>query len=127
MRRPWRTHGPLLAFVLLAFVGGIALHGQQMQTSNKLYQNNYKSCVRGNKVRVNQSHIVSDLRTSNQIVEQFIGDAAVARANSYAATHVATDAKAAQEYEGLQQKLILQTSKLQSFPPVNCDVQVKKP
>lgn len=125
---PWyRRHGPLLAFILVAIVAGWALHAQQVNTGWKLYHNSYQSCIRGNHVRANQSNIVRDLRTSNKVVVQFLQDASVARANSYQFTHVPADAKAAVEYSTLAIKLSNDTSKLRSYPSVNCSSAVKKP
>jgi hypothetical protein len=113
--------------VLIAFVGAWALHGQQMATSNKLYENNLRSCVRGNNVRINQSNIVDDIRTSNRLVAQFLHDASIARAKSYQSTGLLSDKKAADEYHLLEIRLLSDTSKLQQYSAVNCRLIVKKP
>jgi hypothetical protein len=121
------AHAPLCAFVLIAFVGAWALHGQQMSTSNKLYENNLRSCARGNNVRINQSNIVDDIRQSNRLVAQFLHDASIARAKSYQSTGLLSDKRAAAEYHLLEIRLLNDTSKLQQYSAVNCRLVVKKP
>lgn len=110
-------HKPLLAFILLALVGGWALHSQQSHMAHKLYMNAYQSCQRGNGIRANQTNIVNDLRTSNNLVAQFLTDAALAP----------YDAETAHRYMRLKTQLQQDTSKLRQYPPVNCIRTLQKP
>lgn len=121
-----RTYGALLAFVVLAGAGGVALDRTQTNNVNTLHGSLLKGCVRGNVLRVELNKRLAANNAEKDAVVTFLTDAERAREASYKLSRQPSDLRASQEYRELANDI---TSKVVyvRFPTVNCAKAYPKP
>jgi hypothetical protein len=121
-----RTFLPLLAFLILAIAGGIAIQATQRHSADRLYQNNLASCERGNELRIESNKRVPAHRTEATVVLDFLHSAEQARRANYHETHQASDKQAAQQYHALSRRLKAHVH-FQDVPVIDCQAVIQKP
>lgn len=115
----------LLSFVLLALVGGWAIHASAESATDQLYKEQLAACERGNLLIRESNHRINAHRTDTSVLRGFLLDAAQARQAAYEANHETTDLKASRAYLAGAQRL--EAVKFDPLPPVNCNKVIKKP
>jgi hypothetical protein len=136
--RPFRKYtaryGGALAFILLAFFGGVAINGSAKNTARvtanratqALYQSQLAACHRGNSlIQETNRRIGTDLIMREAVIS-FLDASRRVRMASYRVTHQLADKEAASKYKNLIVD-VKTTVKYRVVPLVDCRKEVSKP
>lgn len=125
MRWYSRPYAPLVAFLIIAVVGGYALFSVAQGGKDTLYHSQIQACERGNQLRAENNRRVSAHITDTQTLQDFLIAAREARRATYDKTHEASDRDAVDEYTRLIIKL--DGVKFLPVPIVDCAHTITKP
>lgn len=112
------TWAPLIAFLLIAIVGGYSLHEQQIQTARKLHNSQLIQCgVTNTLLSESNKRAPLEQRTVDTL-RSFLETARTAREAAYRAHHFHADKQAADGYAAQLRRLIGVSFAV--IPPVDC-------
>lgn len=119
----WRNRfASAAAFLVLAFLGGWAIHASSEQATDRLYTSQIKACERGNDLRME----FSDRVVANNAVRDTLRAFLVAARDARSAAGTATDLKAAREYERQIETLDKQ-ARFVGVAQVDCFKAIQRP
>lgn len=95
-RQEW---GPLVAFVVLAIAGGIALQRSMTHAQDTLYTTQIQICHRQNDLRRESNKRIPAHRADTDALRNFLVAAKRARISDYHAKGLKSDLQAAQTYQ----------------------------
>ena len=126
LQRISREYGALLAFVILAIFGGIAIDRSASNQTKTIYQSQLRSCQRGNTFRQDLNQRLSNIEVERGAFLQLLLAASAARQATYEVSHLPSDLAAAVEYRRLA-KEVTDHVIFVKFPLVNCAKAYPKP
>lgn len=121
MKRLFRYHSPVVAFVILALVGGLAIRASAHGSADLLYRSQIAGCVRGNITRKETNRQASAQQAEAGVLQGFL----IAARQARRASGTPIDLKAAKEYT----RLILVVNKItfKPLPQINCVKIIPRP
>lgn len=121
-----RRHGPILAFIILALITGIALRSVVVQGNDAIYRGEIQQCSLVNRISNESNKRGQAGKESTQILREFLQSARAARIAAFHQTHEATDEIAAQSYSDLIQRLDRHV-RFNTTPLIDCKKAIPKP
>lgn len=122
----FHRYGRAFAYIVTTLAIAGALHTSETNSGQKLYENSYASCGRGNALRIEQNTWLITLNEVRDILGDFIDSARVARQTSGEENNSQNDLDTAKRYQKLIDRLD-DTPDLKKVELVDCDTAIKKP
>lgn len=121
MRNFFDKNGPLVAFLILALIGGWAIRSSSQESARTLYKSQIEACERGNILRAESNRRVASHVLDAEVLGQFLTAAREARR----AGNTPTDKTAAEDYTNLLERL--QRVRFEPVKIVNCAEAIPEP
>lgn len=116
----------LVAFLILALVGGWAIKGSADSSADKLYRSQIEACERGNTLRAESNRRVTSHEVDRNALVAFLNAAESARVSAYERDGNEADKVAAEDYADLAE-LVRNQVVFEPVSIVDCTEVIEKP